>query len=135
VEPEGDAGSNEGTDAQAAADGGTVATAPAPAPAPAPAAGCDFRGLMQMKCGNASCHGAPGSSTGLDLTSASLATRVAGRKGASACGDKLLIDKDQPEASLLYLKVTGSSCGARMPLGGALTASEQACVLSWIEGL
>lgn len=96
---------------------------------------CDFRGLVQMKCGNATCHGAPASSTGLNLTSASLATRVEGRKGVSACTDKLLIDKAQPEQSLLYLKVNGTSCGTRMPLGGTLTASEQACFLSWIEGL
>jgi hypothetical protein len=100
-----------------------------------PAAACDFRGLVQMKCGNANCHGAPASGTGLDLTSASLAMRVEGRKGTSACTDKLLIDKDHPEASMLYLKVTGTSCGAKMPLGGALTESEQSCFLSWIEGL
>jgi len=96
---------------------------------------CDFRGLIQMKCGNASCHGAPAMNTGLDLTSASLATRVAGRKGAGACTSNLLIDKDYPEQSKLYLKVTGTSCGTKMPVGGSLTAGDQQCILSWIEGL
>lgn len=102
---------------------------------PDAAAQCDFRGLVQMKCGNATCHGAPATGTGLDLTSASLATRVDGRKGPSACGTQLLIDKANPTQSALYLKITGTTCGSQMPLGGSLTASEQACVLSWIEGL
>jgi hypothetical protein len=162
--PDGDAGQSEGVVAKADAGGGgswSQSNAGAPKPAavggggaaattsnsampPAagsgaagtvPAAACDFRGLVQMKCGNANCHGAPASGTGLDLTSASLAMRVEGRKGASACTDKLLIDKDHPEASMLYLKVTGTSCGAKMPLGGALTESEQRCFLTWIEGL
>jgi hypothetical protein len=96
---------------------------------------CDFRGIMQAKCGNATCHGAPGSSTGLDLTSAMLAARVEGRQGKGACSDKLLVDPENPRDSKLYLKVSGSTCGSQMPLGGQLNADEQACVLSWIEGL
>lgn len=102
---------------------------------PTMAAACDFKGIVQTKCGNPNCHGAPASNTGLDLTTAGLAMRLDGRKGASACTDKLLIDKDHPENSMLYLKVTGSDCGVKMPLGGSLTASEQACFLTWIEGL
>lgn len=105
---------------------------------PKPDAGstCDFRGLVAMKCGSAACHGAPATGTGLDLTSASLATRVAGRKGPAACANNLLIDKTNPAKSALYLKVTGTTCGSQMPLtGGTLTPTEQACFLSWIEGL
>jgi hypothetical protein len=96
---------------------------------------CDFRTLMQAKCGNATCHGAPGSATGLDLTTAMLAARVDGRQGTGACSDKLLVDTDNPRESKLYLKVSGSTCGSQMPLGGSLNAAEQACVLTWIETL
>lgn len=96
---------------------------------------CDFRGLVQMKCAGSACHGAPASGTGLDLTSPMLAMRVEGRKGPSACGNTLLIDKANPKRSALYLKVTSTECGSRMPLGGTLTAAEQACFLSWIDGL
>lgn len=96
---------------------------------------CDFPAIMQAKCGNASCHGAPGSSTGLDLTTAMLAARVDGRKGKGACTDKLLVDVDNPRQSKLYLKVSGTTCGSQMPLGGMLTQDEQACVLTWIEKL
>lgn len=111
-----------------AAGSGGAAGAPA-------AASCDFRGLMQAKCGNATCHGAPAMTTGLDLTTAGLAARVKDREASGACADKLLVDPTQPEQSALYLKVTGSECGVKMPLGGSLMASEQECVLSWIEGL
>jgi len=102
---------------------------------PSPDPACDFRGLMQAKCAGASCHGGPNNSTGLDLTSASLAARVDGRTSNGACSGDLLIDKDNPAQSVLYVKVIGSGCGTRMPIGGTLTAEEQACVLSWIEGL
>jgi hypothetical protein len=57
------------------------------------------------------------------------------RTGSSGCPDHLLIDKADPTQSMLYLKVTGTTCGVKMPLGGSLTADEEACVLSWIEGL
>ena len=99
------------------------------------AVACDFRGLMQQKCGNLACHGAPAQTTGLDLTSAGLANRLEDRTGSSGCPDHLLIDKENPEKSMLYLKVVGTECGVRMPLGGMLTSDEQACILSWIEGL
>ena len=112
------------------AEAGSGATQPPPM-----AAACDFRALMQAKCGNATCHGGPGASTGLDLTSAMLGARVADREGKGACSDKLLVDPENPRDSKLYLKVSGSSCGSQMPLGGQLNADEQACVLTWIEGL
>lgn len=96
---------------------------------------CDFRALMQAKCGNPNCHGAPASSTGLDLTSARLGARVEGRQGRGACSDKLLIDRENPRESKLYLKVSGTTCGAQMPVGGELNTAEQACVLTWIEQL
>jgi hypothetical protein len=96
---------------------------------------CNFPQLMAAKCGNPNCHGAPGESTGLDLTTPMLAARVEGRMGKGACSDKLLVDKDNPRESKLFLKVSGSTCGTQMPLGGALNAEEEACVLTWIEKL
>jgi hypothetical protein len=107
-------------DASAAADAGPL---------------CDFRGLMQARCGNASCHGGAAASTGLDLTSAGLADRVKGQRANGACGQYLLIDVAKPEQSALYLKVTNEACGVRMPVGGTLSNSEQACILQWIDRL
>jgi hypothetical protein len=99
------------------------------------ASACDFRALMQARCGNASCHGGPMASTGLDLTSAGLAERVKGQRANAACSQYLLIDVAKPEQSALYLKVTNEACGVRMPVGGSLSSSEQACVLQWIDRL
>lgn len=99
-----------------------------------PSAACDFRGLMQQKCSGAGCHGAA-AATGLDLVSAMLPQRVMGQYGKQSCTDKLLVDTQSPEQSKLYLKVSGSSCGVRMPIGSDLSESEQACVLSWIDKL
>jgi hypothetical protein len=112
-------------DAGAPADTGTVN--------PAPMVSCDFKALMMTKCGNPSCHGGPTASTGLDLTSDDLRGRVANVNGSGACNDKPLIDSADPEQSSLYLVVTGNACGLRMPLGGQLSAAEQACVLEWIK--
>ncbi|MET0388932.1 MAG: hypothetical protein ABW321_23365 [Polyangiales bacterium] len=143
----GGAGGTGGDAEPAAGSGGAAAPAAGSGGDAAPVAGaggaagggavasCDFRALMQAKCGNASCHGAPGTATGLDLTSPALAMRVAGRNGSGSCGDTLLVNADNPEQSVLYQRVTGSDCGVKMPLGGSLTADEQDCVLSWIEGL
>jgi hypothetical protein len=45
-----------------------------------------------------------------------------------------LIDRAEPEKSLLYRKVLSPApCGAKMPVGPALTSAETACVLSWIK--
>jgi len=135
----GGAGASAGAGAAASGGGGGAAAGAGAAGgggnSPPPQPSCDFRGLVMMKCAGASCHGGPTASTGLDLTSPSLAMRVQGRTASGACSDKLLVDKDNPAESALYQRVTGSDCGVRMPLGGTLTPAEQACFLSWIEGL
>lgn len=99
------------------------------------AASCDFKALMQARCGAASCHGSGGAAAGLDLATDGLAARVGDRKASGACADAPLIDRDDPAQSVLYRRVTGASCGVQMPLGGLLRSDEQACILSWIEGL
>ena len=123
VAPAADAGSSAG-----GIDGGKAS-------AGGSAASCDFRALIETKCGSSGCHGAPALSTGLDLTSDGLAGRLKNKQASGACSDYLLIDPVAPERSALYLMVTDDSCGIRMPLGGTLSAAEQTCVLSWIENL
>jgi hypothetical protein len=99
------------------------------------AVSCDFKALMQSKCGSSGCHGAPALSTGLDLTSEGLAARLKDEQASGACSDYLLIDTAAPERSALYLMTTDDSCGIRMPLGGTLSTAEQTCILQWIENL
>jgi hypothetical protein len=114
-------------------DAGSELDTGTPGPAPI-VSSCDFKGLIMSKCGAASCHGGPSASTGLDLTSDGLRARMANVSGGGACSDKPMINEDDPEQSTLYLIVTGNACGLRMPLGGTLSATEQACVLEWIAG-
>lgn len=124
-----DAGADAGRDA--GADAGSTSMPVADA-----AAACDFKGLVMNRCAGSSCHGGPAAGSGLDLTSAMLPMRVEGRKGPASCSSNLLIDKTNPAKSALYLKVTGSTCGSQMPLGGGtLPKADQDCILSWIEGL
>jgi hypothetical protein len=47
-----------------------------------------------------------------------------------------LIDSAEPEKSLLYTKLTMPPCGTKMPVVPPyLTATEAACVLSWIKSI
>jgi hypothetical protein len=118
-----DATTSEPTDATAAEAGSEAGI------------GCDFNALITARCGSSGCHGAPAVSNGLDLTSADLAQRLAGRRGSGACSTYLLIDPATPSQSALYRKVTPDACGSRMPLGNTLTDGEQACILRWIENM
>ena len=121
-------------EAAVSADAAPV-TRDAGAPTPDSGSGCDARALFAQKCGNAGCHGAGAVASGLDLVSNDLATRLAGKKGSGACSSYALIDREAPERSALYVKVTAEACGSRMPLGGTLSDKEQACILTWLESL
>jgi hypothetical protein len=97
---------------------------------------CDIPVLFEERCGGSVCH-SNGDSTaaGLDLTSPDVEERVSGAPGTACVG--ILADPADPEASLLYTKVSGTpTCGARMPLtGDPLTEDELTCMRDWISGL
>ncbi|MFV8751746.1 nucleotide-binding protein [Nannocystaceae bacterium ST9] len=105
-------------------------------PAPVDELACDIPRLFEERCGGSICH-ADGESTaaGLDLVSPGVEQRVAGAPGSSCVG--LLADPSDPEASLLYTKVTDApGCGTRMPLNGEpLDEDELTCMRDWISGL
>jgi hypothetical protein len=47
-----------------------------------------------------------------------------------------LIDKAQPEKSLLYTKLTAQPpCGERMPNGGSVSDTELSCMLAWVKSV
>jgi hypothetical protein len=62
-----------------------------------------------------------------------------GNKGVMpgcAAGVQKLIDKAQPEKSLLYTKLLPQPpCGDRMPSGGAVSDAQLSCVLAWIKSV
>jgi len=90
------------------------------------------------------CHGGTNAAAGLQLTEDALRQAKDNfldkpNKGAMPgcnAGVQKLIDKAQPEKSLLYTKLLAQpGCGARMPSGGSLSDAELSCTLAWIKSV
>ncbi|KIG16797.1 hypothetical protein DB30_04141 [Enhygromyxa salina] len=96
---------------------------------------CDVAEIFIQRCNGETCHGVGVSSTSaLDLISPNVEARVSGVSGTNCSG--ILADSTQPQASLLYTKVTEPDCGVRMPMGSEpLEADEVTCLEYWISGL
>jgi hypothetical protein len=53
-----------------------------------------------------------------------------------AAGVQKLIDKAQPEKSLLYTKLLAQPpCGGRMPSVGTMSDADMSCVLAWVKSV
>jgi len=91
------------------------------------------RDLFIPHCATAGCHDTDTQLINLDLESPGVAARLIGRR-AAACGQRALVDPNDPERSALLLKLRAAPpCGDRMPLGTpALSNEEIACVRAWI---
>lgn len=97
---------------------------------------CNGAYLVEKRCVSG-CHTSTDGAAGrLDLESEGVSERLKDVPGGGACSSWKLLDSSNPSKSLVYLKVTDDPpCEPRMPIGKALTAAEQACVLEWLEGL
>lgn len=102
---------------------------------------CDLQAVFAKPdngCTNAGCHGVQ-HVAGLDLASAGLGERLVGRSSATvACGDRLIIDPNDIDASLLLTQITpegvAGGCGVIMPLGSQGVSNEDyACIADWAE--
>lgn len=127
----GDAATTGGGDA-ATTGGGDAATTSASSGG---GTGCaEAQALVMAKCATAGCHDGQANLGGLDL-STGWETRVAGQ--ASDCGgEATVVVPGDPDASLMYLKVTDAPpCDSRMPLGPALSADEMKCLYDYIAAL
>ena len=90
--------------------------------------------VFPNSCGQTNCHNADDEAADLDLVSAGVASRVVGVAASSDCGGALLANPSNPEASVLYTKLTDAYCGpSPMPiLGDKFTDEELGCVAEWI---
>ena len=92
--------------------------------------------IFATKCAAGPCHAAYTPAAGLDLITPGVAERLVGEPaaGEECAGMGTLAVPDDPEASLLYLKLTGTPpCGAAMPLlAEPLSDKELSCVRDWI---
>lgn len=95
---------------------------------------CDVPKIFEA-CGGRVCHGATDPAGGLDLVSEGRDARLFGVLGSTACGSRVLVEPEYPEASLLYEKLTADepSCGRPMPPSGKLDDFEIECVRKYIE--
>ena len=91
--------------------------------------------LFLSRCSNSGCHNATDLAGDLDLVTAGLDERLIDVKAATCTG--LRVQPGSPDASILYRKVneTKPECGDRMPIGGALSATELTCIHDWIASL
>ena len=80
----------------------------------------------------AGCHAGGSPSGDLNLSAAVIAANIIGVDSVRDADIKRVAPGD-PDAALLYIKVSGSSAGSQMPLGGAtLSADEIAMIRDWI---
>ncbi len=102
---------------------------------------CDLQAVFahdDNRCTNQGCHGLQ-PAAGLDLRPTDLGPSLVGMPSATtACADRLLIDPEQPERSLLLTQLrpdtVADGCGVIMPLGSEGVGEDDfACIESWVE--
>jgi hypothetical protein len=82
------------------------------------------------RCATAGCHSAAARAGALDLESAGIAARLVAVPAAG--GDGLLVDPDNPDASIVVRKLTPSPpFGAQDPPGAPLDAATIDCIRDW----
>ena len=105
---------------------------------------CMLAMAKEKQCGVVGCHGGTTASAGLLLTEDALRQAKdnfldKANKGAMPgcnAGVQKLIDKAQPDKSLLYTKLLAQpACGVRMPSGGSVSDAQLSCVLAWIKSV
>jgi len=97
---------------------------------------CDGFALIQDRCGTAGCHGANSAQGGFGVSESAFAGFVDEPSTLFDC-DSVFIDSGDPEASLIYTKLSQDfpqGCGnLQMPANGDfLSDDEAACVLSYL---
>lgn len=102
---------------------------------------CDLQAVFAKPdngCTNAGCHGVQ-HVAGLDLASDGLGERLVGRgSSTAACGERLIIDPADIDASLLLTQITpegvAGGCGVIMPLGSqGVSADDYSCIEAWAQ--
>lgn len=91
--------------------------------------------ILVPTCGVGGCHSAEDPQASLDLATPNARARIITGLATSSCAGEPLLDADAPTQSVLYRKVAGQTCGARMPsIGPALSPAHVDCIRLWIAG-
>ncbi|MBM3316976.1 MAG: hypothetical protein FJY75_03895 [Candidatus Eisenbacteria bacterium] len=93
----------------------------------------DVQPIFTASCASGSCHGGAAPALGLTLASGASYAAIVERPSLQR-PQLLLVHPGQPDSSYLYLKVVGAAGidGARMPIGGALSAASTETLRDWI---
>lgn len=78
----------------------------------------------------ASCHGSSG---GLSLAAGTSYSHLVNIQAQSSCTSLKRVLPNDAANSVLYKKVSGTTCGTRMPPGGILNAGDIALIQDWIN--
>jgi len=82
---------------------------------------------------NNQCTGCHGGSGGLTVTAGVSYNNLVNVTAQSSCTSLKRVLPNDAANSVLYRKVAGSTCGTRMPQGGALSTSDIALLRNWIN--
>lgn len=96
----------------------------------------DIRELFVTKCGSAICHAGDSPAAELDLVSPGVEFQLLDRE-STECEGLVRVDATNPDNSFLLSKITDppAGCGNRMPLVGALSADEVACMRAFVHSI
>jgi hypothetical protein len=82
---------------------------------------------------NRQCTGCHGGSGGLTLTAGASYNNLVNINAQSSCPSLKRVLPNDAANSVLYKKVSGTTCGSRMPTGSALSTSDITLVRDWIN--
>jgi hypothetical protein len=85
--------------------------------------------IFTSQCGGG-CHGSNG---GLSLAVGSSYSNLVNVQAQSSCTSLKRVLPNDAANSVLFKKVSGNTCGTRMPEGSALTAGDIALIQDWIN--
>ncbi len=82
---------------------------------------------------NGSCTGCHGVEGDLSLTAGASYGQLVNITAQSSCTQLVRVLPLKADSSVLYLKLSGSSCGSRMPQGGSLSQTDIDRIRDWIN--
>ena len=82
---------------------------------------------------NSQCTGCHGGNGGLTITAGASYNNLVNVNAQSSCPSLKRVLPNDAANSVLYKKVSGTTCGSQMPQGGSLSTSDIALIRDWIN--
>ena len=99
----------------------------------------DVQPIFDTRCATSGCHAGPTSPFGMTLEAGQSYSKIVGVAAqASDCNGDPRVDPGSASTSVLYKRIAGSDCGARMPWSlpptvDSLTTVQQNTIRDWID--